>query len=93
MLPLTINSMGWEPPRVDGAINRIASSPCGPTVPRTRGDKWHLDEVVNSIAGKKHWLCNAATICSIGCVIGSGRIRSMLRCPKRDAVKRHGPTC
>jgi putative transposase len=21
-----------------------------------RGDKWHLDEVVISIAGKKHWL-------------------------------------
>lgn len=23
------------------------------------GDKWHLDEVVISIAGKKHWLCRA----------------------------------
>jgi putative transposase len=24
-----------------------------------RGDKWHLDEVVISIAGKKHWLWRA----------------------------------
>ena len=24
-----------------------------------RGDKWHLDEVVVSIAGKKHWLWRA----------------------------------
>jgi putative transposase len=23
------------------------------------GDKWHLDEVVITIAGKKHWLCRA----------------------------------
>jgi putative transposase len=25
------------------------------------GDKWHLDEVVISIAGKKHWLWRAVT--------------------------------
>ena len=24
-----------------------------------RGDKWHLDEVVLTIAGKKHWLWRA----------------------------------
>ncbi len=24
-----------------------------------RGDKWHLDEVVITIAGKKHWLWRA----------------------------------
>ena len=24
-----------------------------------RGDKWHLDEVVISVAGKKHWLWRA----------------------------------
>ena len=29
-----------------------------PRAPR-RGDKWHLDEVVISIAGKKHWLWRA----------------------------------
>ena len=29
-----------------------SSAPC-------RGDKWHLDEVVISIAGKKHWLWRA----------------------------------
>src|SRR5437868_6880164 len=33
--------------------NRIRQrAPC-------RGDKWHLDEVVISIAGKKHWLWRA----------------------------------
>src|SRR6202011_6264913 len=26
-----------------------------------RGDKWHLDEVVIGIAGKKHWLWRAST--------------------------------
>jgi putative transposase len=25
----------------------------------SRGDKWHLDEVVISIAGRKHWLWRA----------------------------------
>lgn len=27
-----------------------------------RGDKWRLDEVVVSIAGKKHWLWRAASL-------------------------------
>ena len=29
-----------------------------PSPPR-RGDKWHLDEVILSIAGQKHWLWRA----------------------------------
>ena len=29
------------------------------------GDKWHLDEVVVKIAGKKHWLWRAVDQCGI----------------------------
>ena len=28
------------------------------------GDKWHLDEVVLKVAGKKHWLWRAVVACS-----------------------------
>ena len=37
-----------------------------------RADKWHLDEVVISIAGKKHWLWRAVDrLWTTSCVINS----------------------
>ncbi|XUJ37103.1 DDE-type integrase/transposase/recombinase [Bradyrhizobium japonicum] len=43
-----------------GDGNSASCSPIG-SVERapTRGDKWHLDEVVISIAGEQHWLWRA----------------------------------
>jgi hypothetical protein len=35
---------------------------CQPPLSTCRGDKWHLDEVVISIAGKKDWLWR---VCSL----------------------------
>ena len=40
------------------ARSSVGSSPTGSVAP-VRGDKCHLDEVVITIAGKKHWLWRA----------------------------------
>ena len=34
-------------------------APPPPSASPRRGNKWHLDEVILSIAGKKHWLWRA----------------------------------
>jgi hypothetical protein len=42
-------------PFAAGPRSSVGNSPKGTAAAR-RGDKWHLDEVVITIAGKKHWL-------------------------------------
>jgi putative transposase len=37
-------------------FGRVIANAIRSRVPR-RGDKWHLDEVVITIAGQKHWTC------------------------------------
>src|SRR5436309_9200496 len=57
--------------------NRIRQrAPC-------RGDKWHLDEVVISIAGKKHWLWRA-----VGVLPGSGDVDRLPRQGERTELER-----
>lgn len=48
------------------------------------GDKWHLDEVVVTIYGKKHWLWG-------GAVDQHGEVRDVLAQSRRDrhSAKRH----
>src|SRR5438034_2883490 len=50
-----------------------------------RGDKWHLDEVVISIAGKKHWLWRAVD--QDGFVLDGGRRGNGCGVPFRDAPR------
>jgi putative transposase len=51
-----------------------------------RGDKWHLDEMVITIAGKKHWLWRAVDQDGfvLDCLIQSRRDTKAVRfCPPR----------
>jgi putative transposase len=48
-----------------------------------RGDKWHLDEVVITIAGKKHWLWRA--------VDQEGFVLDVLVQSRRDKKAATGP--
>ncbi len=45
--------------RCRGARSSAGRSPIGFGGGNQRGDKWHLDEVVLAIAGRKHWLWRA----------------------------------
>jgi putative transposase len=63
----------------------------GPTV-LARGDKWHLDEVVVTITGKKHWLRRAVD--QYGAVLDvlvlSRRDRHAARRLMRNRLEKHG---
>src|SRR5918998_3850738 len=51
------------------------------------GDKWHLDEVVISIAGQKHWLWRAVDqhgiVLDIGCLVAE-RCWDQVRCAIKE---------
>jgi hypothetical protein len=53
-----------------------------------RGDKWHLDEVVISFAGKKHWLWRAVD--QDGFVLDGERRGNGRGVPFRDALPDEG---
>src|SRR5258708_15757705 len=58
-----------------------------------RGDKWHLDEVVVSIAGKKHWLWRAVDQDRYVLALLAQRRRDQ-KAPTRlfrNRLNRHGP--
>jgi putative transposase len=57
-----LSACGWSKTcwRHEGLLSRIKRSGFGQRNSAGRlGDKWHLDEVVVSIRGKKHWLWRA----------------------------------
>jgi putative transposase len=59
---------------------------------RARGDKWHLDEVVVTINGKKHWLWRAVDQhgAVLDVLVQSRRDRHAARRLMRKLLKRHG---
>ncbi len=58
----------------------------------TRGDKWHLDEVVVTINGKKHWLWRAVDQhgAVLDVLVQSRRDRHAARRLMRKLLKKHG---
>src|SRR5882757_10665409 len=59
---------------------------------RARGDKWHLDEVVVTINGKKHWLWRAADQqgVALDVLVQSRRDRHAARRLMRKLLRKHG---
>ncbi|EUC12382.1 hypothetical protein PMI06_008765 [Burkholderia sp. BT03] len=57
-----------------------------------RGDKWHLDEVVVSITGKKHWLWRAVDQhgAVLAVLVQSRRDRQAARPLMRKLLRKHG---
>src|SRR6266478_8515253 len=57
-----------------------------------RGDKWHLDEVVISIAGKKHWLWRAVDQDGfvLDILVQSGRDKKAAKRLFRKLLKKQG---
>ncbi len=57
-----------------------------------RGDKWHLDEVVLTIAGKQHWLWRAVDQAGfvLDVLVQSRRDRKAARRPMRKLLKSQG---
>jgi putative transposase len=58
-----------------------------------RGDKWHLDEVVISIAGKKHWLWRAVDQAGsvLDVLVQSRRDKKAAKRLLRKLLKKQGP--
>jgi len=69
-----------------GIARRIRSTALG------RGDKWHLDEVVVTINGKKHWLWRAVDQhgAVLDVLVQSRRDRHAARRLMRKLLKKHG---
>ena len=59
-----------------------------------RGDKWHLDEMVVTINGKKHWLWRAADHhgAVLDVLVQSRRDRHAAKRLMRNLLKKHGRT-
>jgi putative transposase len=57
-----------------------------------RGDKWHLDEVVVTINGKKHWLCRAVDQpgAVLDVLVQSRHDRQAAERLMRKLLKKHG---
>ena len=63
----------------------------GSTAPG-RGDKWHLDEVVVTINGRKHWLWRAVDQrgAVLDVLVQSRRDKAAAKRLMRKLLKRHG---